>query len=521
MNPRIHAVLKAAALVGLGVLGGYALFTWHARTPSPATTTPAPSSAPASGPSGDRKVLYWYDPMVPQQKFDKPGKSPFMDMELVPKHADASAGQAGVAIDPRATQALGWRTAVVQRQRMGGSVQMAGTVQLNERDVALVQARAAGFVESVAALAPGDVVRSGARLADILVPEWAGAQQEYLAVRATGNAALTQAARQRLKLLGMPEALISQVERSGKVAAIHTVTAPRGGLVEELMVRQGMTVSPGMTLARLNGLDTVWIEAALPQAQAQGAKMGQTARVEVPALGGKPIEGKVSAVLPQANAATRTLRLRIEVPNSSGLLRAGMFATVTLAGDESEMLVVPSEAVIRTGRRAVVYVLDEPGKFRPVQVQVGSDLDGESDELTSILSGLEEGQQVVASGQFLLDSEASMQGLLPTAPASSPQANGTGTAPKAHAVVPHPVLHRGTGTITEIGEDGITLDHGPIPSIQWGAMVMTFPLARPELARGRKVGERVDFTFTSTDEGTVLQEVKPSSAAMGSKGAKP
>jgi Cu(I)/Ag(I) efflux system membrane fusion protein len=328
-------------------------------------------------------------------------------MQLVPKYADeVPAG--GVAVDPRVAQTLGVRTAVAERQRIGAALELPATLQLNERDVAIPQARAAGFVQRVARLAPGDVVAPGAFIAELLIPEWAGAQQEFLAVRRSGDEALAAAARQRLLLLGMAPALVERIERSGQVEALTTVQAPAGGLLQELMVRPGMTVSQGMSLARITGLSTVWVEAALPEAEAAAARVGEPVAVVLPAFPGQTLHGRVSAVLPEASSETRTLRVRAELPNPQGRLRAGMFARMTLGGGAGEALVVPAEAVIRTGQRAVVYVVDAPGRFTPVPVRLGREL---GDRL-EILEGLQPGQQVVASGQFLIDSEASMQGVL-------------------------------------------------------------------------------------------------------------
>lgn len=291
------ALLALTLAVGAGL--GYGVAQWRlsgqAAIPADGAHTGAAASAPGAA---ERKVLYWYDPMVPQHKFDKPGKSPFMDMQLVPKYAD-EAPSGGVSVDPRMAQALGVRTAPVERQRLGATVEVPATVQLNERDVAIVQARTAGFVQRVARLAPGDVVAPGAFIAELLVPEWAGAQQEFVAVRRSGDASLAAAARQRLVLLGMPAAVIQQVERTGQVQALATVHTPTGGLVQELMVRPGMTVSQGMSLARITGLGTVWLEAAVPQTQAWLAKVGQPVEVQLPALPGETLRGKLSAVLPE------------------------------------------------------------------------------------------------------------------------------------------------------------------------------------------------------------------------------
>ncbi len=498
MTSKSKLSVIALLLVAAGAGIGYGVAQWRAGTADPGSST---ATAPAAR---ERKVLYWYDPMVPQQRFDKPGKSPFMDMQLVPKYADeAPAG--GVAVDPRLAQTLGMRTATVEQQRIGASVEVPASVQLNERDVAIVQARATGFVQRVAPIAPGDVVSRGAFIAELLVPEWTGAQQEFLAVRRTGDPALATAARQRLVLLGMPASLIQEVERSGEVRALTLVHTPTGGLVQELMVRPGMTVSQGMTLARITGLGSVWLEASLPETQAWAARMGQPVEVRLSAFPGETLRGKVTAVLPEANRETRTLRVRAELPNPQGRLRAGMFAQMRFGASAEEVLVVPAEAVIRTGQRALVYVVDEPGRFRPVPVTVGRDM---GDKL-EVLQGLKAGQQVVASGQFLIDSEASLQGVL--RPASAPVPSGsapapTGSVPAPAASSPAPAgaqaqLHEGVGKIQQLSGQEVTLDHGPVPSLQWPAMQMGFALEQPGLAQGFKVGDTVRFTFRQGKEG--------------------
>ncbi|MBP6465848.1 MAG: efflux RND transporter periplasmic adaptor subunit, partial [Rubrivivax sp.] len=314
---------KIAGAVVLLVLGGAA--GWGLSTRSGGHFAAPTETAGAAAPAAERKVLYWYDPMVPTQRFDKPGKSPFMDMQLVPRYADegeAQAGAPGVSVSPQALQALGVRLATAERRAVGTAIETVATVQLNERDVSIVQARSGGFVERVYARAPGDVVAAGAPLADLFHPEWLAAQQEYLAVRATGDAALAAATKQRLVLLGMPAALIERVAAGGEPVAVTTVTAPTGGLISELMVRTGMTVDAGMTLARINGLATVWLEAALPELQAAGIAPGQVALARVAALPGETLRGKVAAVLPEINAETRTLRVRIELPNPQQRLRA-------------------------------------------------------------------------------------------------------------------------------------------------------------------------------------------------------
>ena len=484
MATTLARIASGLALLGLGGLAGWGFSEWRMAHAPDGGYAAAPT---ASAPAGERKVLYWYDPMVPTQRFDKPGKSPFMDMQLVPRYADegdVAAGQSGtLAVSTQAKQALGLRLATVQRQTIGAAIEAVGTVQLNDRDVSIVQARSAGFVERVYARAPGDVVAAGAPLVDLLIPEWLGAQREYLAIKATGDVALTHAARSRLVLLGMPAALIERAERSDQAIALHTITAPSGGVITELMVRQGMSVAPGMTLARINGLATVWLEAALPESLAATIQPGQAVEARLPALPGQVIKGKVAAVLPEANRDTRTLRLRIELPNPGQRLKAGMFAQVSLRGAAREALVVPAEAVIRTGKRALVYVAEQPGRYRPVEVEIGEQVD----EVIVVRGGLAAGQQVVASGQFLVDSEASLQGVMARG-AQAPASAGMQT-PAATAV------YRTTGVIVEIEPDSLTLKHVAVPALKWPAMTMPFKLADKSMTAGLRKGQAVDFSF--------------------------
>lgn len=506
-NPSSTKTLAAGAvflLVGLGA--GWALSQWLSgggRAAAPATAAATAASAP------ERRVLYWYDPMVPTQRFDKPGKSPFMEMQLVPRYADEAGADAGsaVAVSPQAVQSLGLRVSTAEKRVLQAAVDAVGTVGLNERDVSIVQARANGFVERVHPRAPGDVIPAGAPLAEVLHPDWLAAQREYLAVRATGDAVLAQAARARLTLLGMPAALIERVDASGQPQAVTTIVAPSGGLIAELMVRQGMTVAAGMTLARINGLGTVWVEAAVPEALGAAVVAGQPAELRLVAFPGEVRRGQVAAVLPEASRDTRTLRVRVEVPNPGGRLRAGMFGQVRLlgAGQGAEVVTVPGEAVIRTGRRALVYVVDAPGRYRPVEVELGAEVDGR----VAVLKGVEAGQQVVASGQFLIDSEASLQGLTARAPADPAATTATSASAKQGPTSEFTTR----GRVVELDAAAITLEHEAVPALKWPAMTMPFQLARPDLARGLKAGDAVRFRFRQKGDEHVVTAIDREPAA--------
>ncbi|MFT4173002.1 MAG: efflux RND transporter periplasmic adaptor subunit, partial [Rhodocyclaceae bacterium] len=388
-----------AATLIVGGAAGWGLNHWMSARHADATT-----AAPAAG----RTVLYWYDPMKPDQHFDKPGKSPFMDMDLQPRYADEGAQtEDAVRIDPALTQNTGVRLAPVTRGTLASGTEVTGTIAFNDRDVAIVQARTSGIVERVTPRAVGDVVAAGAPLAELRVPEWLTAQREYLALR--GDAELAAAARSRLIQLGMSTAQVEAVERSGTPLAVVTISAPRGGMLAEQAVREGMTVAPGQTLARINGLGTVWVEADVPEAQAATLRIGTPVRARVAASPNDVIDGRIESLVPELNATTRTVRVRAQVDNRHGRLRPGMFARIEVAGGAGKpALLVPADAVIATGTRHVVIVAEEGGRFAPAEVEIGREQDGQSE----IVAGLKEGQQVVVSGQFMIDSEASLRGVL-------------------------------------------------------------------------------------------------------------
>ena len=395
-TPRGRAVVLA--VLASGAIG-YGVARWNA---------PAVSSTATNAPA--KKILYYYDPMVPLEHYDNPGTLSSMGMKTVPRYADsdqAAGGTPGVKIDPATAQNFGMRVVTVTRGALSQGLTVTGVIDFNQRDVAVIQARSGGFVTRVYGRAPGDVIGAGAPIADILVPEWGGAQSEYLAVRRTGDGPLIQASRQRLALLGMPPGMIAAVERTGRVRNSTTIIAPGGGVIRTLGVRSGMTVSAGQTLAEVSGLGTVWLNASVPQSQGAQVHIGAPARLSFAAFPGETSNGRVTAILPEAEGPSRTLSVRIELANRGGRLRPGMFAQVTLGGEAHSALLVPSESVIRTGARNLVMLAGPNGRYSPAEVRIGGDANGQ----TEILAGLSEGEKIVASGQFLIDSEASLSGV--------------------------------------------------------------------------------------------------------------
>jgi Cu(I)/Ag(I) efflux system membrane fusion protein len=409
MNRKLLAAGLTGLVVALGV-AGYALYRAGVTAGQNLAVSGqrAPQKPGDIDPQTGKRILYWQDPMMPEQRFNHPGKSPFMDMALVPV-VEGGTDEGVVAISPRLQQNLGVRLADVTRGRLKSEITASATVVYDERDVALVQARANGFVERLRVRATQDTVHQGEALADLYVPDWVAAQVEYIAVRdlrSPGAADLAEGARQRLRLAGMPEDLIRKLEKTGTPQSRFTLTAPISGIVTELTAREGMTVAMGSPLFRINGLSKVWVNAEVPESLEQDVHAGDRVTARTAALPGEVFDGTISTVLPSVNLATRTLTARVALPNPKLKLLPGMFMTVQFApAAASDVLVVPSDAVIETGTRRVVMVSEGEGRFRPVNVETGTQSGGQ----TEIRSGLALGQKVVVSGQFLVDSEASLK----------------------------------------------------------------------------------------------------------------
>ena len=447
-------------------------------------------------PATGKKILYYKDPMVPGNKFDKPAKSPFMDMMLVPVYADSDADASKVTVSARTQQSLGVRTAIVAEGTLSPQLSAVGSIAYNERDQAIVQARATGFVERLHVRAALDRVAKGQPLVALYVPEWIAAQEEFLSVRrmqGTELAALVDGARQRMRLVGMNEQQIHLVESTGRTQPRITLTAPISGVLVELSAREGMTVMPGTTIARISGLSTVWAQAEVPESQSALLRPGAKVKARSSAEPGTTFDGTVQSIVPDVSSATRTLKARVELSNPGGRLVPGMFVTMQFMDTRAQKaLLVPTEAVIQTGTRTVVMLAEENGTFRPVEVEAGIESGGQ----TEVRRGLQAGQRVVVSSQFLIDSEASLKGV-------EARLN---QVPKADAAaVPS---HEGNAEVRGIHSGAITLSHGPIPSLQWGDMTMEFKLGAADQTKGIASGDRVRFRFHQSGDNFVLDSIE-------------
>ncbi|MGL4726722.1 MAG: efflux RND transporter periplasmic adaptor subunit [Scandinavium sp.] len=391
-------ILTALAVATLAAAGGYYAGSFGHEIP---TENAKP----------ERQVLYWYDPMVPGQRFDKPGKSPFMDMQLVPKYADENPTQSGVSISGQQQQNLGMVVKQARLRSLTPPFQAWATVSTDERSLQTVPSPANGVVEKLFVRAPQQWVKAGEPLAQLWVPSWTAAQQEYLAVRQLGDAALTRAARERLALQFMPDVIIRQVERSGKPQTRLTLRADNAGYVAKLDTREGAQVTATAPLFELATLDPVWLVVDYPQSQASVLNVGSEVSAFAESWPGETFGGRVSEVLPQLETTTRTLKARIVLDNPQQKLKPGMYVRVALAKSQpaAPVLAIPEEALIATGNGTRVILSTGNGHFRSVDVTPGVSADG----WTEIRSGLKEGDSVVTSGQFLIDSEASLRSALP------------------------------------------------------------------------------------------------------------
>ena len=409
-------VLVAIVALAAALAGGY---YWGLRSkPQPTGTVAA-----AAG----RKILYWYDPMTPTQHFNHPGKSPFMpSMDMVPKYAGQSheADSATVLrIDPRIEQNLGMRTAVVRVAALAPELRVTGILDWDRNRTTVVSARTDGVLTKLYVRTPYEKVRAGQPLAVLLSPAWSAAAAELSALKdahSSETQSLHATALARLHVLGMDAAEIRQL--SANPAAGVTLRAPGNGVISTLNALPGQSVTAGATLMRIDDPAHLWLNAAIPQAEVAGVHVGTQAQIDIDALPGQIFTGTVAAMLPEVDARTRTQTARIVLANPDGLLAPGMFASVSLHPFSGQPYpLIPDNALISTGLQNRVILDLGNGRLEPRAVRTGRSAQG----YTEVLAGLNGGERVVDSGEFLFDSEANMNGALnrltvPTAAAVAP-----------------------------------------------------------------------------------------------------
>ncbi|MGH9813602.1 MAG: efflux RND transporter periplasmic adaptor subunit [Candidatus Acidiferrales bacterium] len=378
----------------------------------------------ATKPPTERKILYWYDPMHPQYKSDKPGIAPDCGMKLVPKYADETEPmgekQVGtIQLSPAKQQLIGVRTGTVAAEDLAQTIRAVGLVETDETRVARVHTKVSGWVRKVFVDYTWQHVEKGAPLFSLYSPELVSAQQEYLIARraqsylgsspyaeaAQGSEALLRAARQRLKLWDVTDEQIAELEQRGAAQEELTFYAPAGGHVVERKVFPNQYITPDSELYTIADHSRVWVQAQLYEYESAGVRVGMPVAMTVEAYPGRAFPGRVVFIPPHMETETRTLPVRLEFENPELALKPGMFATVEVRVALGRQLVVPRDAVLDTGTRQIVFLAREGGYFEPREILVGARLG----DRVVVLKGLAPGDTIATSAVFLLDSESRLK----------------------------------------------------------------------------------------------------------------
>jgi Cu(I)/Ag(I) efflux system membrane fusion protein/cobalt-zinc-cadmium efflux system membrane fusion protein len=382
--------------------------------------------------SGERKIIYWRAPMDPNEIYDAPGKSK-MGMDLVPVYEDEVSGSGIVTIDPEVQQNMNIKTAKVEVKQLSTKIVTNGVLQTNETSEYIVTTRINGWVEKLYINYTGQTVTKGSKLMDLYSPELVSAQQELLTALSYQNSVnssslssiresgyeLVKNAMRKLELLEVSDSEIKTLIDTKEVKTYLTLYAQKSGTVLEKNIIEGQKVMSGMPLLKIANLSTLWLMADIYEYELSKVKIGSKAKIEFNFLPGKVYEGKVSFIYPTLDPKTRTVKIRIDL-NNHGDLKPSMFANITIEGEDlGAGPVVPENAVIRSGMKDIVILALGDGKFKPQQVQLG----GYSDGYYMVLSGLNEGNTIVTSAQFLIDSESNLKAAI-----SKFQISGTDTS---------------------------------------------------------------------------------------------
>lgn len=380
---------------------------------------------PGNPSKAELKVLYWQDPMHPAYKSDKPGKAPDCGMDLVPVYAEESTAvkanlpEGAFRITPEKQQLIGVQYGTVSYQTVSRTLLAVGRLTFDETKIVRIHPRVEGWIEHVSVDFIGKLVQKGQPLISIYSPELLQTQQEFLLARrgrdelsqspfreaVNGAASLYQSARKRLELWDVSEAQIQELEKSGSPTRTVTLNAPTDGFVLTRNAFAKQRVTPETELYTIADISTIWVIADIYEYEAPEIKVGQPATVTLSYFPGRSYRGTVTYINPQLDNETRTLKVRVEIANPGFALKPGMFANVALGIGYGKQVVVPQEAVMDSGAEQLVFVGLDDGYFEARKVQLGAKVDNKF----IVLSGLKEGERVVTSANFLVDSESKLK----------------------------------------------------------------------------------------------------------------
>ena len=468
-NTKIIIAIIIGAAIGAGILG---LFL-NPNSEGPKTN------------SEEKKPLYWVAPMDSNYRRDKPGKSP-MGMDLIPVYEDESStddfGPGAVRVAPHVVNNLGVRTAPVELENMHTEISTVGYVQYDEDKLIHIHPRVDGWIEKLYVKAEGDPVEKGQPLYSLYSPQLVNAQEELLIALKRNNGSLVTAAKDRLKALQLSAGLIKELEQTKKVQQTITFYSPQAGVVDGLKIREGFYVKPGDTLLSIGKLDQVWVEAEVFERDAALIKEGLPVSMTLDYLPGEDWTGVVDYVYPALNSKTRTLRVRLKFGNPDFQLKPNMFAQVSIHANQADSaIIVPKEAVIRTGKQDRVVLALGDGQFKSIEVTIGR-VDKDSIE---ILSGLNEDDVVVTSAQFLIDSESS---------------KSSDFKRMTHDEVPNSIWMQGEVNSVMTGHRMVNITHGPAEAWDWPEMTMDFNVAENVDVDSLKSGQSLHFEVSKTED---------------------
>jgi len=411
-------------------------------------------------------------------------------------------GAAAVKISPEVVQNMGVRTSLVKRDNLSRRIDTVGYVDHDETRLSHIHMRTDGWIEKLYVKAVGERVKKGAVLFELYSPTLVNAQEEYLQALRAGSKSLVRASRERLMALGISSSQVKRLQSKRIVQQRIKVYAPQDGVVSMLKVREGMFIKPATDVMSLADLSSVWILAEVFEQQADWVKVTQPAEVQLSYLPGKVWKGKVEYVYPSLDPKTRTLKVRLRFDNFDEVLKPNMYANVTIfGGAKKDILIIPRESLIRTGKNTRVILNSGDGRFQPRDVVIGM----ESGEWLEVQSGLQEGDKVVTSGQFLIDSEASLKASL----ARMGSANGN----NKESIV---MDKKSTGVITGTGilkrlsseTNKLNMSHDPIPALKWPAMTMDFDVQPGLSMEGLKPEDKITFELKEGKDGYVINKIQ-------------
>lgn len=445
------------------------------------------ASAASSAEGASNEPLYWVAPMDPNYKRDKPGQSP-MGMDLIPVYADDLSGgtdKAGtVFIDSSVENNLGVKTASVEFEALSPRIETVGYVAFDESTLWQTNVRAAGWVEKLYINAVGEKVNKGDVLFTLYSPELVKAQEELISAYKTGRKGLIKGSTERLITLGVDKAQIRSITRQGKASQTIEIKAPANGVIASLNIREGGYLSPAQAVISAGPLNEVWVDAEVFERQAHWISSGSNAEMTLDAIPGKEWQGSVDYVYPILDPKTRTLRVRLKFSNPNGELKPNMFANIALKPiSDDAVLTVPRSSVIHSGGMTRVVLSEGEGKYRSARIEVGR----EAGDKVEVLQGLEQGEKIVTSAHFMLDSESSQ---------SADLSRINGVEEQAETVW-------AKGEISDVmqGSRMVTINHQPVPEWEWPGMVMNFTFAEGLDMSDVKRGQVIDFEMMKTESG--------------------